>query len=143
MVGVLPEEEEAVVLATPAVRAFAKEQGVSLEKVRGTGPGGSITREDVLKASKQPAKAEDQYGTVERVAIRGVRKAIAKNLLLSQKTTASVTETDEADITELWSLREREKKALQEKGIHLTFMPFFMKAVQHTCMEFSSVQRLR
>jgi pyruvate dehydrogenase E2 component (dihydrolipoamide acetyltransferase) len=138
VVGVLPEEEEAVVLATPAVRAFAKEQGVSLEKVRGTGPGGSITREDVQKTSKLPPRAEDQFGTVERVAIRGVRKAIAKNLLFSQKTTASVTETDEADITELWGLREREKKALQDKGIHLTFMPFFMKAVQHTCTEFGT-----
>jgi pyruvate dehydrogenase E2 component (dihydrolipoamide acetyltransferase) len=138
VVGVLPEEEEAVVLATPAVRAFAKEQGIPLEKVRGSGPGGSITREDVQKASKLPAKAEDQFGTVERIPIRGVRKAIAKNLLFAQKTTASVTETDEADITELWSLREREKKALQDKGIHLTFMPFFMKAVQHTCTEFGT-----
>ena len=138
VVGVLPEEEEAVILATPAVRAFAKEQGVPLEKVRGSGPGGSITREDVQKASKQPPKAEDQYGTVERVPIRGVRKAIAKNLLFSLKTTASVTETDEADITELWGLRDREKKALQDKGIHLTFMPFFMKAVQHTCTEFGT-----
>ncbi|HEX9113590.1 MAG TPA: 2-oxo acid dehydrogenase subunit E2, partial [Nitrospirota bacterium] len=58
--------------------------------------------------------------------------------LFSLKTTASVTEADEADITELWSLRDREKKALQEKGIHLTFMPFFMKAVQHTCTEFGT-----
>jgi pyruvate dehydrogenase E2 component (dihydrolipoyllysine-residue acetyltransferase) len=138
VVGVLPEEEEAVILATPAVRAFAKEQGVPLEKIRGTGPGGSITREDVQKASKLPPKAEDLYGTVERVPIRGVRKAIAKNLLFSLKTTASVTETDEADITELWGLRDREKKALQDKGIHLTFMPFFMKAVQHTCTEFGT-----
>lgn len=138
VVGVLPEEEEMVVLAAPAVRAFAKEQGVGLEKVRGSGPGGSITREDVLKASKQPPKAEDQYGAVERIAIRGVRKIIAKNIVLAQKTTASVTETDEADITDLWDLREREKKQLKDKGIHLTFMPFFIKAVQHALMEFGT-----
>ena len=42
---------------------------------------------------------------------------------------------DEADITELWSLREREKKALIEKGIHLTFLPFFIKAVHHALTE--------
>jgi pyruvate dehydrogenase E2 component (dihydrolipoamide acetyltransferase) len=138
VVGVLPEEEEAVVLATPAVRAFAKEQGVSLEKIRGSGPGRSITREDVQKASKQPPKAEDQYGAVERVAIRGVRKSIAKNLLFALKTTASVTEMDEADVTDLWDLRDREKKPLKEKDVHLTFMPFIMKAVQHTCGEFGS-----
>jgi pyruvate dehydrogenase E2 component (dihydrolipoamide acetyltransferase) len=138
VVGVLPEEEEAVVLAAPAVRAFAKEQGVNLEKVRGSGPGGSITREDVLKVSKQPPKAEDQYGAVERIAIRGVRKIIAKNLVAALKTMASVTETDEADITELWDLREKEKKQLKDKGIHLTFMPFFIKAVQHALMEFGT-----
>ncbi len=136
VVGVLPEEEEAV-LATPAVRAFAKESGVALESVKGSGPGGSIRREDVLKASKQAPKAEDQYGAVERIAIRGLRKTIARNLVTAQRTTAFVTETDEADITELWNLKEREKMPLQEKGIHLTFMPFFIKAILHTLQEFS------
>ncbi len=131
-----PQEKGAGVLATPAVRALAKEQDVSLEKITGSGPGGSITREDVLKASKQHPKAEDQYGAVERVAIRGVRKTIAKNLMFAQKTMAFVTETDEADITDLWDLRGREKKVLQEKGLHLTFMPFFIKAVLHTLREY-------
>ena len=136
--GMPSGKEEAVVLATPAVRAFAKEQGVNLEKIKGSGPGGSITREDVQKASKQPPRAEGQYGPAERVAIKGLRRTIAKNLVLSQKTTAFVTETDEADITDLWDLRAREKKALEDKGIHLTFMPFFIKAVQHALMEFST-----
>ncbi len=136
VVGVLPEEEEAVVLATPAVRAFAKEKGINLEKIAGTGPGGSITREDVLKTTKQAPMTEDQYGAVERVAIKGLRKTIAKNLVFAQKTAAFVTEMDEADITDLWDLREREKKPLQDKGVRLTFMPFFIKAVQHTLMEY-------
>ncbi len=158
VVGVLPEEEEEVkpkaaerpkpaptagvaaptegeVLATPAVRAFAREQGVALEGVRGTGPGGSIRQEDVLRA-KQAQKAGVPEGAIERLAIRGVRKTIARNLLFSQKTTAFVTETAEADITDLWSVREREKKRLQDQGVHLTLMPFFMKAVQHALMEF-------
>ncbi len=159
VVGVLPEEEEivkprakerpkpvptaavpnaegAAVLAVPAVRAFAKEQGVNLGKVKGSGPGGSITRDDVLKAVKQAPTVQGPEGAVERVAIKGLRKTIARNLIFSQKTTAFVTETDEADITDLWDLRAREKKALEDKGVHLTFMPFFMKAIQHTLMEF-------
>jgi pyruvate dehydrogenase E2 component (dihydrolipoamide acetyltransferase) len=136
--GMPAGKEEAVVLATPAVRAFAKEQGVTLGKIKGSGPGGSITREDVQKASKRPPPAEGQYGPAERVAIKGLRRTIAKNLVLSQKTTAFVTETDEADISDLWDLRAREKKALEDKGIHLTLMPFFIKAVQHTLMEFST-----
>ena len=129
VVGVLPEEEE--VLATPAVRALAKELSVNLEALKGTGPGGSITKEDVTKASGRDKKAEDLYGPAERIPIRGVRRTIAKNLIISQKTTAFVTGMDEADITELANLREREKKALTEKGVHLTYMPFVIKAVYH------------
>ena len=134
VVGVLPEEEEEI-LATPAVRALAKELGVSLETIKGSGPGGSITREDVIEASEKAKKAEDQYGVIERMPIRGLRRTIAKNLIASQKTTAFVTGMDEADITELWNLREREKKALLDKGIHITFLPFFIKAVHHALAE--------
>jgi pyruvate dehydrogenase E2 component (dihydrolipoamide acetyltransferase) len=134
--AVFPRKEGAAVLATPAVRAFAKGQGVSLEKIKGTGIGGSITQDDVIRAAKQPPVAEEPSGVVERIPIRGLRKTIAKNLVFAQKTIASVTETEEADITSLWDLREREKMSLREKGIHLTFMPFFIKAVQHTIMEF-------
>jgi len=134
VVGVLPEEEEAI-LATPAVRAFAKELGVNLKTLRGSGPGGSITKDDVIKASEKTKKAEDQYGVVERVPLKGVRRTISKNLMIAQQTTVFVTVMEEADVTELWNIREREKKALQEKGIHLTFLPFFIKAVQHSIKE--------
>lgn len=133
VVGVLPEEEE--ILATPAVRALAKELGVKLGTIKGSGPGGSITKEDVIEASERAKKIEDQYGIVERIPLRGLRRTITKNLILSQKTTAFVTGMDEADVTELWNLREREKKVLLDKGIHLTFLPFFIKAVHHALLE--------
>jgi pyruvate dehydrogenase E2 component (dihydrolipoamide acetyltransferase) len=133
VVGVLPEEEE--ILATPAVRALARELGVPLEGIKGSGPNGSVTQEDVMKASQKEQAPEDQYGAAERVPLRGLRRTIAKNLILSQRTTAFVTGMDEADITELWDLREREKKALLERGVHLTFMPFFIKAVYHALAE--------
>jgi pyruvate dehydrogenase E2 component (dihydrolipoamide acetyltransferase) len=133
VVGVLPEAEE--ILATPAVRALAAERGVKLEGLTGSGPGGSITVDDVAKASGQFRMAEEQCGPVEKVPLRGLRRTIAKNLILSQKTTAFVTGMDEADITELWDLREREKGLLLEKGIHLTFMPFFIKAACHALSE--------
>ena len=134
VVGVLPEEEEEI-LATPAVRALAKELGVKLETLKGSGPGGSITKDDVTEAFEKGKKTEDQYGAIERMAIKGLRRTIAKNLITSQKTTAFVTGMDEADITELWNLREREKKTIQGKGIHLTFLPFFIKAIQHALVE--------
>ena len=134
VVGVLPEAEEEI-LATPTVRALSKELGVKLETVKGSGPGGSITKDDVIKASEKFKKAEDQYGSIERMPFRGVRRTIAKNLILAQKTTAFVTGMDEADITDLWSLREREKKPILDKGIHLTFLPFFIKASYHALLE--------
>jgi pyruvate dehydrogenase E2 component (dihydrolipoamide acetyltransferase) len=162
VVGELPEEEEEVqpaktvppktvppiaaapagsgtgILAVPAVRALAKERGVSLDGIKGTGPDGSISRDDVLKAAKPAPRAVAEHGEVERIAIRGLRRTIARNLMLSQKTTAFVTETDEADVTELWDLRKREKSALEGQGVHLTFMPFIIKAVLHTLREFGT-----
>ncbi len=137
VVGVLPEAEEEAeeeVLASPAARGLAKELGVKIESVRGTGPGGSITPDDVRKAA--PAgKAEERYGPTERVPLRGLRKTIARNLVVAQKTTAFVTGMEEADITELWNLREREKKAMLDKGVHLTLLPFVIKAVHHALRE--------
>jgi pyruvate dehydrogenase E2 component (dihydrolipoamide acetyltransferase) len=135
VVGVLPEEEEGAVLATPAIRSLAKDLGVNLKTLKGSGPGGSITKEDVIKASEKTKKAEEMYGTVERVPLKGVRRTISKNLMIAQQTTVFVTVMEEADVTELWNIREREKKSLQEKGIHLTFLPFFIKAVQHSLKE--------
>ena len=135
VVGVLPEEEEGI-LATPAVRALAKELGVNLETIKGSGPGGSITKEDVTKVSEKVKKsAEDLYGLSERIPLKGLRRTIAKNLLTAHQTMVFVTIMDEADVTDLWNIRDREKKVLQEKGIHLTFLPFFMKALQHSLVE--------
>jgi pyruvate dehydrogenase E2 component (dihydrolipoamide acetyltransferase) len=137
VVGELPEAPEEAVLAAPAVRQLAKERGIDLKKIKGTGPGGTITRDDVLKKAEErpPEEREkDEYGPVERVPVRGLRKTIARNLMKSQKSTVSVTVMEEADFTELWDLREREKVPLAEKNIHLTFLPFIMKAVQHSLL---------
>src|SRR3989304_1460654 len=130
VVGRLPEAEE--ILATPAVRNVAKRLGVDIEKVKGTGPMGRITEDDVVKASgKVTDLTKDQFGSIERVQIKGVRRSIAKNLLASMRTAAFVTGMDDADVTSLWRLREKEKKIALKKAIRLTFLPFFMKAVQH------------
>ncbi|MEK6540379.1 MAG: dihydrolipoamide acetyltransferase family protein [Deltaproteobacteria bacterium] len=130
VVGRLPEAEE--VLATPAVRNLAKRLGVNIEKVKGTGLMGRITEDDVVKASGGAKDlTKDQFGSIERVQIKGVRRSIAKNLLASMRTAAFVTGMDDADVSALWRLREKEKRIALAKGIRLTFLPFFMKAVQH------------
>ncbi|MDP2681996.1 MAG: dihydrolipoamide acetyltransferase family protein [Deltaproteobacteria bacterium] len=134
VVGRLPEAED--ILATPAVRSLAKRLGVDIEKVKSTGLMGRITEEDVVKASGGGKDiTKDQYGSVERVTIKGVRRSIAKNLLASMRTAAFVTGMDDADVSSLWRLREKEKKIALSKGIRLTFLPFLMKAVQHALKE--------
>ncbi len=143
IVGTLPEAEDEEraeidtegrrnILATPAVRARAREMGLVLEGIRGTGPRGSITREDLAKGATPAIPPADRHGAVERIPLRGVRRTIARNLLAAQRATAFVTTMDEADVSDLWELRLRELRAMKDKGIHLTFFPFFIKAVQHS-----------
>lgn len=135
IVGTLPEPEEAETrrepLATPQVRALAREMGIALEGIRGSGPRGSITRDDLLAAAPTAKTAADDYGEVERQPLRGMRRTIARNLIQSRRLTAFVTAMEEADVTELWELKHREERELVQRGVHLTFLPFIIKAVQH------------
>ncbi len=147
VVGVLPEAEEErkerkerkeSILATPAVRALAREKGISLEGIRGTGPRGSITREDLLGAlgkGIKAAEAADEFGPVERIQMRGVRRTIARNLLKAHQMSVCVTGMEEIDVTELWEMRKREDKEITARGVHLTYFPFIVKAVQHALIE--------
>jgi pyruvate dehydrogenase E2 component (dihydrolipoamide acetyltransferase) len=129
-------------LAAPAVRALAKELGVDINQVKGTGPEGRILEKDVRqsaeKKEKPPAeevkapkkvKKYDMYGYIEHIPLRGVRRSIAKAMVKSKYTAPHVTAMDEADVTELWKIREKEKKAAEKKGIKLTILPFIIKAV--------------
>ncbi len=134
VVGSLPDKEE--ILATPMVRRLASRLGVDLRKVKGTGKGGWITEEDVRNFAEGAERpSTDRYGPVERIPLKGVRKSIAKNLSLSLHTKAFVTGMDMADVTELWELRKREKEEAKRRGVRLTFLPFFIKAVQHALKE--------
>ena len=129
------------VQATPAVRALAKELGVEINKVKGTGPEERVLEKDIRQAAdakekpveevKRPTKVKkyDLYGYVDRIPLRGVRRSIAKAMVKSKYTAPHVSAMDEADVTELWKIREKEKKAAEVKGIKLTILPFIIKAV--------------
>lgn len=82
----------------------------------------------VKKGFKQ-VKKFDFFGYVDREPYDGVRKAVGDHMVKSIFTIPHVTHTDFADVTELWTLREKEKKRAEKDGIKLTFMPFFIKAV--------------
>ena len=81
---------------------------------------------------------QDSFGPVERLPLRGIRRTAARNVLAAQQRTAFVTVTEEADISELSLLRSREQAAAGSHGTHLTFLPFFIKAVQHALRDFPS-----
>ncbi|HLC26608.1 MAG TPA: dihydrolipoamide acetyltransferase family protein [bacterium] len=137
VVGILEEAEEsevsAVVRAIPSVRALAKELKVDLEQVKGTGPGGRITREDVEqaagKALSRAGQETDSYGPVEKIPLRGIRRTIAKHMAEASKRVADVTLWEDADITDLQKVRAKEKKIAEQRGIRLTYLPFVIKAV--------------
>jgi pyruvate dehydrogenase E2 component (dihydrolipoamide acetyltransferase) len=129
------------VLAAPAVRALAKELGVDIDKVKGTGSEGRVLEKDVRQTAEAKAtppeevkevkkvKKYDLYGYVDRIPLRGVRRSIAKAMVKSKYTAPHVSAMDEADVTELWRIREKEKKIAEGKGIKLTILPFVIKAV--------------
>jgi pyruvate dehydrogenase E2 component (dihydrolipoamide acetyltransferase) len=143
VVGVVPESREEIkeVLAAPKVRKLALELGVDIKSVSGTGPQGRITEEDVraakpaaaAPAEKKPAfkikEKFDFYGELERIPLRGVRRATAKRMHQSVSTAAHVTHFDEADATELVKIRESLKAQAAEKGVKLTYLPFVIKAL--------------
>lgn len=135
------------VLATPAVRGLAKELGVDINQVRGSGPEGRVLEKDVrefAESQRKPLEPEkkitkikkyDLYGYVDRIPLRGVRRSIAKAMVKSKYTAPHVTTIDEADVTELWKIREKEKRVAENKGIKLTILPFIIKAVITGLME--------
>ncbi|NJD92048.1 MAG: 2-oxo acid dehydrogenase subunit E2 [Geobacter sp.] len=143
IVGELPEapelspSREGEVRATPQVRKLARERGIDLQQVTGSGPRGSISLAD-LESSVQLAGAAvtPDFGPVERQPLKGLRRTIARNVLLSQREAAAVTVMEEVDLTELWELRQREQPDMEAMGTHLTMLPFFIKATQHALKEF-------
>ena len=136
VVGSLSDEEAVElpepVKATPAVRALAKKLNVDLGKIRATGPEGKITREDVEQTIREKpledATDADTYGPVERIPIRGLRRTIAKRMQEARQRVPDVTIWEDADISDLETVRSKEKKGAAEKGIKLTYLPFIIKA---------------
>ncbi|MBI4415366.1 MAG: 2-oxo acid dehydrogenase subunit E2, partial [Euryarchaeota archaeon] len=138
-----PAAEEGAVLATPAVRKLARELGVDLAAVRGTGPRGRIAEEDVRASKVRPAVAAPPRPAAavtparpaaaaeleERVPIHGIRRRIAEKMRKSKNTAAHFTYVEEVDMGHLVHLREKLKHKAEKKGVKLTYLPFFVRAI--------------
>ncbi|WP_018142111.1 dihydrolipoyllysine-residue acetyltransferase [Thioalkalivibrio sp. ALJ7] len=130
--------------ASPVVRRFARELGVDLTKVEGSGRKGRILREDVqgfvkralsqgagggLGVEPMPEIDFSEFGPIETQALSKINKLTGKNLHRNWVTVPHVTQFDEADITELEDFRKSLKAEYEKKGVKVTFLPFLMKAV--------------
>lgn len=149
-----PARHEAAVAAPagPATRRLARELGVDLSRVTGSGPSGRITEEDVKKAVREsviqaplPGKrtpaipdaspSQDQYGPTQIQRLPKIRKTIALNMARSSSTIPHVTNFDDADITELEGIRKGSMADYVGSEVKLTMMAFVMKAVAHSLQQ--------
>ncbi|WP_054032724.1 2-oxoglutarate dehydrogenase complex dihydrolipoyllysine-residue succinyltransferase [Desulfatitalea tepidiphila] len=125
----------------PAVRRLAAEKGIDLSRIKGTGPGGRITKGDVLLAMEQaPAGVPEECVPPDelgregepaevRKAMSPIRKRIAERLLEAKQNTAMLTTFNDVDMSRAMVLRTQYKDAFKEKhDISLGFMSFFVKA---------------
>ena len=134
----------AEVAAGPAIRRFAREVGVDLSNVQGTGENGRIVREDVLKVVREGAGSRssgagavapavggesDAYGPVHIEKMPKIRQTIAKKMHESWTTCPRVTNFDDADVTQLEQIRQSSKADYAAEGVKLTTMPFLIKSV--------------
>ncbi|MFN7262956.1 MAG: dihydrolipoamide acetyltransferase family protein [Pseudobdellovibrionaceae bacterium] len=149
-----PPVADSKVLATPSTRRVAREMNVDINQVAGSGLAGRVTREDVMMATggaAEPVTSSNGYkspgiprpayqGPVgaleERVAIRGIRKKIAENMQMAKAIIPHFTLMDEAEVTELVSMRDSLKEYAEKNGTKITYLPFVMKALIASARQF-------
>jgi len=141
--------------AGPAVRKVAREFGVELSQVKGTGPKGRILKEDVQQHVKTRLKQGgsssgavgsgipavklpdfSQFGPIERSPLSRIHKLTAESMHTSWLNVPHVTQFDEADITEMESFRKAQKAVAEAKGTRLTPLPFILKACAYALNQY-------
>src|SRR4030066_1093524 len=124
-----PSSPGGEVLATPVVRKLARDLGVDLTTVSGTGPEGRVTEEDVRGGAGVPSAPSAAPAAEERIPFRGKRRMAAKKMVLSKSTVPHALLVDEADATNLLAMREDLRKIAAKEGVRITILPFLVQAV--------------
>ena len=128
------------VLAVPAARKLARELGIDIETVMGSGPNGRVRVDDVRahggQASQAPMRepvryqSPEGYGALEeRIPLRGLRRAISNQMMASHLQSVRTLHVDEADVTDLVATRAKLKPVAEREGVRLSYLSFVMKAV--------------
>lgn len=141
----LPHPGGRIAPAAPSVRRFAREIGVDINQVSGSGPGGRISLDDVKayarrlhieEVAKRPVGVTvpplpdfSKWGDVERKSMSNIRRLAAEHLSVAWSTIPHVTHADRADVTELEQLRKRYAPKAEEAGGKLTMTPIILKVV--------------
>ncbi len=126
------------VLATPVARKLAKDLGVDITKIQGSGEMGRVMKEDIYQASSQKQQPQSisipkvnvtATGDVEYVPISSLRKAVVRSMTLSKQIIPHTVLMDEVVVDKLVDLRNKVKEQAAAQDIKLTYMAFIMKAV--------------
>ncbi|PCX41985.1 2-oxo acid dehydrogenase subunit E2 [Listeria monocytogenes] len=157
------KDPNGLVIAMPSVRKYAREKGVNIAEVAGSGKNNRVVKADIdaflngeqpaaatttaqteekaaapkaeKAAAKQPVASSDAYPET-REKLTPTRRAIAKAMVNSKHTAPHVTLMDEIEVTALMAHRKRFKEVAAEKGIKLTFLPYMVKALVATLRDF-------
>ncbi len=124
-------------LATPVARALAKEMGIDINEVPGSGPSGRVKREDILQFGSgfvpqpRPSGATEKNATedVTYLPLTQIRKTIARNMLHAKHNAAHMSVFEEVEISALQAVIAKYKPIYAERGVKLTYLPFIVKAV--------------
>jgi len=139
------------VLATPVARKIAKDLGVDIKTIKGTGVNGRVMKADIYKAAETKTTVADVSSTVvttqvdmptfdtsrtRREKVSKLRETIAKNMSLSKTIIPHTTVMDEVNVESLVQFRNNNKEMAKEEGVHLTYMPLIVKALAKTLKDF-------
>lgn len=136
-------------LATPVARAMAKDMGIDINLVTGSGPGGRVMKDDITNFSKaKPTVSSNSKASnanlgnsmeVEVEPMTQIRKTIAKNMIQSKHNAAHMTLFEEVEVSELDRIRKKYKQEFNDKGSKLTYLAFVVKATAMALKQFKSL----
>jgi pyruvate dehydrogenase E2 component (dihydrolipoamide acetyltransferase) len=127
---------------------MAKELGVDINRVPGTGPAGRVMKKDIqlfyesMQAGKMKPAAvavEPEGPRVVYEPLSQIRKTIARNMIRSKQSAAHMTVMDEVEVSQLVNVRETHKKSYEQRGLKLSYLPFILKAAAYSLKEFPNV----
>jgi len=136
-IKIIPEstEKHRKILATPVARAMAKDLGINIKLITGTGPANRITKKDIQESYNsryeniQSSITEIPQGNmVEYETLSQIRKTIAKNMIQSKKNAAHMSAFEEAEVSSLINIRNKYKDQFASQDLKLSYLPFILKA---------------